>query len=136
MPKLNMTRAAKAAGIARGTLYKHIKEGRVTCEQNEKGEKVIDTAELLRVYGELRHPDTSSEQTEERANERHETPESVLLREQITLLQKQVEDLRQDKQTSQKREEDLLTIIKQQQALLPPPQQPKKAGLWARVLGG
>ena len=41
MTKLNLTQAAKAAGIARGTLYRHIKDGKVTCEKNDKGERVI-----------------------------------------------------------------------------------------------
>ena len=47
MTKLNLTQAAQAAGIARGTLYRHIKDGKVTCEENDNGERVIDTSEQI-----------------------------------------------------------------------------------------
>jgi len=38
MAKLNLPQASKAVGIARGTLYTHIKQGKVSVETNKKGE--------------------------------------------------------------------------------------------------
>ncbi len=53
MAKLDIAKAARAVRKSRGTLYKYIKEGKLTCDVTEKGHKVIDSAELLRVFGEL-----------------------------------------------------------------------------------
>ncbi len=48
--KLNKTQAAKAAGVTRPTLDKHIKEGRLSTDKNGRGQIVIDVSELERVY--------------------------------------------------------------------------------------
>ena len=54
MSQLNMTKAAKAAGISRNTLYKKVKKGVISVTQDRDGNRVIDTGELLRVFGELK----------------------------------------------------------------------------------
>ena len=131
MAELNLTQAAKAAGIARGTLYKHIQEGKISCQLDDKGKRVIDTSELMRVYGDIKQPETTHERLEERPIEHKETQEETevtqVLRERIGDLEKQVEDLRQDKEISSKRESELLDILKQQQILLLPPGNTEKA---------
>jgi hypothetical protein len=53
MSQLNITSAAKAAGISRNTLYKKIKKGVISVTQDRQGNRVIDTGELIRVFGEL-----------------------------------------------------------------------------------
>jgi len=53
MARLNLTEAAKAANVSRSTLYRHIKEGRISRTLNHNNEPVIDVSELMRVYGEL-----------------------------------------------------------------------------------
>ena len=147
MAKLNLTQAAKAAGIARGTLYKHIDEGKLSCQLDDKGKRVIDTSELMRVYGEIKQPEINGERSEDRPIEHKETQEeteiTAVLRERIGDLEKQVEDLRQDKEASNKRESELLDIVKQQQTLLLPPgdtkksgKDAKKAGFFGRLFGG
>ena len=146
MAKLNITKAAKAAGIARGTLYKHIDEGKISCQLDDKGKRVIDTSELMRVYGEIKQPETTSERSDKRPIEHKETQEETevvqVLRERIGDLEKQVEDLRQDKEASRKRESELLDIVKQQQTLLLPPGDTEKAekdirktGFFSRLFG-
>ena len=147
MAKLNLTQAAKAAGIARGTLYKHIDEGKISCQLDDKGKRVIDTSELMRVYGEIKQPETTRERTEERPIKHKETREETevtqVLRERIEDLEKQIEDLRQDKEANRKRESELLDIVKQQQTLLLPPgdtekdgKDTKKTGFFGRLFGG
>ena len=53
MARLNLTEAAKAAKVSRSTLYRHIKEGRISRTLNNNDEPEIDTSELMRVYGSL-----------------------------------------------------------------------------------
>ncbi len=49
--RYKVRQAADMAGISRKTLYSHIKQGKVSAQTNTEGDKVIDHAELLRVYG-------------------------------------------------------------------------------------
>ena len=125
MAKLNLTEAAKAAGIGRTTLYNHIKQGKISCEVNEKDKKVIDVTELIRVYGELQKPETLPEHSDERQSEHGgtvETPEIVqVMQDRVRDLEERVEELKQDKR-------DLLTILKQQTLLLPAGTDEKSAG--------
>jgi predicted site-specific integrase-resolvase len=141
MTKFNITQSAKAVGVSRKTIQRHLKEGKVSFEVDAQGKKWIDPSELIRVYGEIKAPDTPDIARQDEPKLQHDAGSDAqvteVLQQRIEDLEGQVEDLRQDKEASRKREEDLLTIIKQQQTLLlPPPQQPKKAGLWARVFGG
>ena len=60
MPKINISQAAKMTGKTRTTIYKKIKSGELSAELGNDGNRLIDTAELLRVFGDLVTPDTVS----------------------------------------------------------------------------
>jgi hypothetical protein len=47
----NITAASRIAGISRNTLKSHMAAGKVSYVKNDAGEKLIDGAELVRVYG-------------------------------------------------------------------------------------
>lgn len=49
--KLSLSDAARAAGIARSTLYRHIGKGRISLTIEPTGKRRIDTSELIRCYG-------------------------------------------------------------------------------------
>ena len=49
--KVSVSNAAKMVGVSRATFYRHIDEKSISTEQDSKGSKVIDVAELVRVYG-------------------------------------------------------------------------------------
>ena len=57
--KLNKYQAAKAVGISRTTLDRHIKEGKISVGKDGTGKTVIDVAELERVYNEVDMDSTS-----------------------------------------------------------------------------
>lgn len=69
MARLNLTQAAKAANVSRSTLYRHIKEGRLSRTLNHSNEPEIDVSELMRVYGELEQRYSTTKQP----IEHHET---------------------------------------------------------------
>ena len=50
MALLNLTQAAKLAGITRTTLYKHIKQGKVSSSLDMQDNTVIDSSDIVRVY--------------------------------------------------------------------------------------
>ena len=54
MALLNFTAAARAIGVNRSTITRALKSGRLSATTNDAGERCIDTAELLRVFGTLK----------------------------------------------------------------------------------
>lgn len=58
MALVSITQAAKLAGLARSQLYsQYIKRGVISVTRDSRGKPVIDTAELMRVFGAIRLPD-------------------------------------------------------------------------------
>jgi len=55
MPKLTVTEAEKLVSVGKSTIYTDMDTGKLAFDLNARGKKVIDPAELDRVYG-LRKP--------------------------------------------------------------------------------
>jgi hypothetical protein len=55
MALVSIAEAAKLVGKSRKTLYNATQSGRVSFTQDETGAKLVDTSELIRVYGKLLH---------------------------------------------------------------------------------
>jgi len=116
--KLNITHAAKTAGIARRTLQRHIEKGKVSYEIGKHGNKLIDTSELVRVYGELNAPATPDAVGQVGQKSPHDASEVALLRQRVSDLQILVDELRGDKGKYTRENEKLLTIVEQQTRML------------------
>jgi len=104
-------------------LYSHIKKGRVSYELDSDENKVFDTAELQRAYGELKNTNTPNERLEKRAIEQDNTPKVVqILHQQISDLKEQAEVLReekaQDREEYRKEKEQLWRQLETQTLLL------------------
>jgi hypothetical protein len=56
MALLPLRQAADAVGVSRQTLYRYVKDGRISATVGHDGQKQVDTAELLRVFGKLGGP--------------------------------------------------------------------------------
>lgn len=83
MPLLNLSQAARAAGVSRSQLYRMNEAGRISFTQRPNGQPAIDTSELLRVFGELQSTgenDTSNNQGQNSARQagQQETVRTVL----------------------------------------------------------
>lgn len=68
MAKLNLSQAAKIVGRNRTTIWRHVNAGRLSIERDRDGNPLVDTSELLRVYGELKL-DATIEQEKKQHNE-------------------------------------------------------------------
>ena len=65
MAKVNISEAARMVGKSRSHLYeKYIHTGAITVETDRDGRKVIDTSELIRVFGNLVSDDNSKDREE------------------------------------------------------------------------
>lgn len=61
MAELTLRQAAAQVGVSRQTVYRMVKEGKLTATTRHDGQKVVDTAELLRAFGRLT-PETVTRQ--------------------------------------------------------------------------
>lgn len=141
MAILSITAAAQALEVARSTIHRAIKEGRLTMTTQQDGSKGIDIVELIRVFGELKHTPESTPNTVNAT--RSDSSETVAmlqgatvntiaaLHAQIALLRAQLDEakarLNEAKERvaeATEREKWLQGIIsEQQQRLLPPSKQ-------------
>ena len=148
MAKLSISDAAKAAGVARSTLYEKINAGEIS----RGPDKTIDTAELVRVFGELKN-DRSADGAEQggEGNEPERAGHALWLQELADRQQDQIERLQAtvERQGEQLREADeraaterqgLLARLDRMTMLLPAPAESipepePPRGFWRRVLG-
>ena len=91
MAYVTIEEAAKLTGKSVQSLYRHIKQGKVSRHQDG-----FDTAELMRVYGALRNTNDTTVNFDKVSND-NEIEMSMLKREN-DLLRLNVEELRTDKQ--------------------------------------
>src|SRR5512147_3146277 len=103
MAKHNIKEAARLAGVNRTTLYAYMKERRVSWETLPNGNRVIDTAELSRVFGTLQRLNIDS-MSENQQDQHLGTADSTR---QISLLREQIEVLRQHVQAAETDKADL-----------------------------
>lgn len=62
MAKITISEALKLVSVKKTALYSDIKKGVLSADLDSRGRKVVDTAELERVYGTLKDPNTNGTQ--------------------------------------------------------------------------
>ena len=105
MSILTFSQAIRAAGVARSTIYRYVKDGKLSATRFPDGRRGIDTAELERLFGPLQSFDTSqtipSKQVRTakiRPSVFQERDEIVaLLRQQVKLLERELLDAKAEK---------------------------------------
>jgi predicted site-specific integrase-resolvase len=115
MAVISISEAARIWSVARSTIQRALQEGRLSATAKVNGSRGIDTAEMLRVFGEAPVALQECGSSElERATPLATDSTIVALQAQVKLLQEQLQEARQ-------REAWLQSIIEQR--LLPPPRQ-------------
>ena len=112
--------AAKESGKSKSTIKRAIDRGRLSAKKNDKGEWKIDPAELHRVY-----PLTVAQV------DRIEQSELDAAHQQISRLERAVEDLREDRNHWRKQADHL----QQQTTALLTDQRGHNGGFWSRLFG-
>jgi hypothetical protein len=94
--KLSQVQAARAARVSRTTIYRAMKQGRLSAERDEFGNVHIDASELLRVFpgADLQRAHAHAPKD---APDGHAQPRAPLTIEELVNLHAVVEDLRADK---------------------------------------
>ena len=102
MSQVNITEAAKLAGLSRSHFQKnYVKTGKVTVSRDARNRPQIDTAELIRVFGELHHTRPHSE--EPHTTTHQHTPNEYTT--EIELLKQQLTDAQQREREASRRAE-------------------------------
>lgn len=137
--QLSVRQAALQAGISRQTLFRYIKEGKISATLSHTGEKQIQVAELMRVFGALQTETVTPITASDRLRQSHrntETPATVAYQIELERLQAQLEirtaelalakeriaELKTREHSSTEEKNRLLTLIEQQSRLLSAPQ--------------
>ena len=103
MSRISINKASLDFNISRNTLYKHIKQGKITKDADGK----LDTSDLIRLYG--KHVNSQQEsatvdtnataQFEQLKQENQQLKQLLAVNEMlVNQLQQQIQDLKQDKQ--------------------------------------
>ncbi|EPG8284577.1 entry exclusion protein 1 [Klebsiella aerogenes] len=98
MAWVTVRQATELTGKARSSLYRDMAKGRVSSRTEADGGRVVDTSELIRVYGELRQDETH-ERDELRLSGETEKMASDALIAEIKALREEVAGLRQEMQS-------------------------------------
>lgn len=107
MAKVTVTEAARLAGIARQHLYRaYINTGKLSIDKDFNGRPVVDTSELLRVFGELK---VSHEDDEKRHLKTvDKTNINTVSRNEVDGKDEVITLLRQELEESKAREKEIL----------------------------
>ena len=127
MSKITLSEAVKIIPVSESTLRRDMRSGKVSSEKDRRGRNLFDTAELARVYVNLKingNPPLSSEPVNDNQMTGDDTPKIIVL------LEGQVQDLKAQLETATAENSQLLELAtrlqKQNELLMLPPPQPKR----------
>ena len=128
MSKITLSEAVKIIPVSESTLRRQMRSGKVSSEKDHNGRNLFDTAELARVYGDLKingNQPLSSEPVFDSQMTNNETPTKI-----VALLESQNTDLKAQLETAHTENAQLLELStrlqKQNELLMLPPPQPKR----------
>ena len=114
MALLPVSKAAELVGLNRKTMYAYVRSGKVSASKDSKGSLLIDTSELIRVFGELRQKQDSESNTARQL----ETPDiNQIMLGKMEQMARQIESLTEK------------VVELQKQLTLPAPKEEKKGFL-------
>lgn len=140
--QLSVKQAADRVGLSRQTMFRHIKDGKISATTNHAGQKQINIAELLRVFGELQPetaiPETVIDRSRQKPRDKETAPvtttavayqiELVRLQAQLDikkaeleLAKERINELKAREHGAGEEKNRLLTLIEQQSRLLAAP---------------
>lgn len=138
-----VTEAAKLAGVTRRTIYRYIKQGKLSTVVTGSDTTQIETSELLRVFGSLSQPEESKVSTGSQVEE----PEYVtrlmaemsqlrdlVQRQQLLLEDKLETDRLREQMTGLQNERDEAT--QELEKLRAELEAERGKGFWKRLFGG
>ena len=137
MAEVSVSKAARMTGKGRSTIQRHIKEGKLSTSKDASGNPVIDTSELLRVYGSL-NADEADKPDSTRQTDTAEPDQTAVietLREELRAAREREEWLKKQIEQGQERYAQLENRMLPQGGEPGPGEAPQK-GFFKRLFGG
>ena len=157
--KVGLTEAAALIGKAPSTITRAVKAGRLSATQDAQGRTVYDVAELERVYGPLKTPDSArNDASAMQGNaaqldaQRAQEAEKAALERLITHLEASNRDLTAERDrllgiieeqaqqvrllTDQRHKEPIPSVATDETPIQAPEKAPERRGFLSRLLGG
>ena len=141
---LTLTEAAKEVGLSRPSVFNAIKKGRLSATKNDRGQFLIDPAELFRVYKPANNTNIKDNKVNVNSVSFEQTEivnETVFLRREIELLKQQLERerdqiTREREQTDHWRRQATMLLTNQSEPeQQPQPKQQEGSLLWRKLFG-
>lgn len=143
MPQLTVRQAAERVGISRQTMFRYIKQGKVSATISHSGEKQIEISELLRAFGSLQPETVTPTTPNDRLKQSQRDNETTaitsyrielerlkaqldLKSSELELAKERISELKSREYSAVEEKNRLLTLIEQQTRLLTAPVQKKK----------
>lgn len=138
MAQLSVRQAAEQVGVSRQTMFRKIKEGKVSATTDHTGQLQIDTSELLRAFGKLQSPTDSDTTASNRPRASHATPDTPatvaqqieierlraqleLKEAQLAIAQERIEELKELTRETRLERDRMFGLVEQQTRLLAAP---------------
>ena len=128
MSKITFSEAVEIIPVSESTLRRHMRSGKVSSEKDHNRRNLFDTAELVRVYGDLKingNPPLSSEPINTSQMTSNDTPTKI-----VAVLESQNTELKAQLEKAHTENAQLLELAtrlqKQNELLMLPPPQPKR----------
>ena len=112
---LNQSAAARVAGVSRSTIVRFIKTGKLSATTNDQGDRCVDTAELIRVFGSLKQVDSVGDTSLMNPTSVSHDPLIQVLRDQVRQLEDQIRRGQERESTFHEREDRLIALLADEQ---------------------
>lgn len=140
--KVTFVQALKLITASRATLSRYTKDGKISFETDDKGNKLYQVVELERVFGKLLAPETDEtvsdeddQDHEEQQQPNHETALKLALLEQENSFLRDRAQRAENEAQSWKQQAERATLILTDQRAQPEPPQPRR-GILGAIFGG
>lgn len=139
MAQLTVRQAAEQVGVSRQTMFRKIKDGSVSATVDHQGQKQIDSAELLRVFGTLQTPGATPAIASDRPRLTRVTGETAAVSPavlvelerlrlqlefksaELAMAQQRIDELKQRERDAATERDRLMTLLEQSTRLLAAP---------------
>lgn len=139
MALLTVRQAAEQVGVSRQTMFRKIKDGSISATVDNQGQKQIDSAELLRVFGALQTPAETPATASDRPRLTRATAETAAVSPavlvelerlrlqlefkaaELALAQQRIDELKQRERETTAERDRLMTLLEQSSRLLAAP---------------
>lgn len=104
------------AGVSRATFYRHITEKKISTTQDDKGNTVIDTSELVRIYGnKLRTLEEIEKDGIDQLDENETNQDSSpALKIQVDMLKERLKDFNEERERERNQLSSQIEVLKAQ----------------------